>query len=195
MALSNTITSVADAIRTVTGKSDKMTLKQMAREIKKLEVPADTYVLVTEDGNEYTGVMTHEEVTLTAIANDIREGTTGLTVNGVTKGTAKIPAYHTWQGVKLIPNGSNYSIPNIDPVIDYHDFTEMQSMICVYNTSTANSVATEKVTIGDKLYAVESTEAISTLTKNSANKSIDYGVVNSSGSLRVIRFFMYKEVK
>jgi len=152
-------------------------------------------VLVTEDGNEYTAVMTHEEVVLTAIANDIREGTTGLTVNGVTKGTAKIPAYHTWQGVAIIPNGSDFKITNRDPNIDYHDFTEIQSMICSYNTNLANSVSTDRVSIGDKVYAVQSTSAVATLTKNTTNKTIEYGITNTSGGIQVIRFFMYKEVK
>lgn len=154
----------------------------------------DTLILVDDGGNEYTAVMTEEEVVLDASENDIREGKVAATDKGVTTGTKVIPAYHTNEGFIGIPDGSKFNITSLQQM-DLYDFTKLQAIICDFNTSLSDSVAADKVSIDGKLYAVQSTEAISTVTANKTDKSIDFGIINDTGNLQILRFFTYKEIE
>ena len=61
--------------------------------ISKPLVVGDTetvYILRDDDGNELVAVLTDVKPTLTATAEDIREGTTAVTEKGVTAGTLKV---------------------------------------------------------------------------------------------------------
>lgn len=155
---------------------------------------AEPVILVDEDGNEIAAVITDEEVSLTATANDVRIGTTVLTDDGLITGEKVIPAYHSTEGYRLIPPGSAVIIPNIDTTIDSYDYTKLQSMICLFNTESDDSVYTEKVTIGENVYNVKSLDAISTIEKDHDTKNINLGIINDSDISWIIRFFMYKEI-
>lgn len=50
----------------------------------------ETIILVDENGTEYAAALTDEPVELTATANDIREGETAVTENGIEVGTLKV---------------------------------------------------------------------------------------------------------
>ena len=151
-------------------------------------------ILVDEEGNEVAGILTDEEVNLTATSNDIRLGTTAVTNDGLTDGKKVIPAYHTNQGIQVITAGSKFEISSLK-LLNAYDFTKLQAIICDFNTSLTDSVSANKVVIDNNLYAVLSTETISELVKNDEDQTIDFGITNETDNLQILRFFTYKEIK
>lgn len=195
MALIDKIKAIADAIRNKTGTEGKMTLDEMAEAIEYMDPGSggalpSTFILVDEDGYEIPAVLTEEEVELTATANDIRKGTTAVTEDGVITGEKDIPVYHTSEGYVLVTPGSPVCIQ----VVADCEYTKLQALICGFNTSIPNSVATEKVCINNSVYLVNSTDVLSTVTVNTPTKTIDFGITNTSGKIQILRFFMYKEI-
>ena len=152
---------------------------------------AETYTIITSDGEKIQAVVVGEEVVFTATADDIRVGTVAATGDGVTTGTKVIPSYHTEEGYRLITNGSAFSIPFEDELFD---FTKLQAIICPWAGSIAGSVAAEKVSLDENVFAVNSTESLATVTRDSENQEINFGITNESGSLYVVRYFTYKEI-
>ena len=155
---------------------------------------AKTYILKTEDGQEIPAVLTEEEVNLTATANDIRLGTVAVTNDGVIEGTKRIPSYETRRGTKAVKNGDTLSITSLASN-DNYDYTQLQIIVCSYNSSISNSVAAEMVGIDNNIYDVKMTESLSAITKNHDSKSIDLNITNNTGNTLIIRFFTYKEVE
>lgn len=149
-----------------------------------------TYILIDEDGNEIPAVLVDEEVALTATANDIRQGTTAITDDGVITGEKEIPSYNTREGARLIPQGSKLIIPTAT----HYDYTKLQAIVCLYNTNMSNSVSAHQVVINDCVYFVGSIDNLSTVLKDGDNFRIDLGLTNSTGQPNIIRFFMYKEI-
>lgn len=192
--LTDKLKAIADNIRAVTGTTEPLTLDQMAENVTALEVPPSTYILVDDAGNEYTAALVDEEVELTATANDIRIGTTAVTNNGVETGTKVIPSYHTRQGCRIITKGSSIIIKNQDVIVDDYDYTRLQALVCIFNTNEADSVSTQKVSINNSVYNVQSTDVISEVTKNHDTKEIDLGIINDTDSMLIVRYFMYKEI-
>ena len=154
-----------------------------------------TFIIEDENGNEVTGVVTEQEQIFTATDNDVREGLVYAGDGGVSTGTKIIPAYHTYQGYRIITKGSTMSLTNTDTSIDNYDYTKLQAVVCDFNTNVANSVSTEHVCIDDNLYAVQSTSIISSITKNHNLKTIEFGITNESETMKIIRYFMYKEIE
>lgn len=189
MGLIDKLTSLADSIREKTGITEKLTIDQMMTHVREIEQMPETIVLVDEDGIELPAVRTDEVVTLTATANDIRQGTTAVTGDGIIEGTKEIPSYHTSEGYRLVTKDTLFHVPHV-----HYDYEKFQAVICPYNTSTANSVAAIKVALENNVYDVNSTQSLSTITKDSANGRVDFGLTNDTGSICVIRYFMYKEI-
>lgn len=154
-----------------------------------------TFILTDDTGNEFTGVVTDNEVIFTATDNDVREGSVYASDGGVSIGTKNIPLYHTCQGSKLVTVGSALTIANVISNIDSYDYTKLQAMVCTFNSNISDSVSTEKVVIDDNVYNVMSTEVVSSVTKNHDEKIVELGVVNNTDSMMILRFFMYKEIK
>lgn len=150
----------------------------------------NAYILVDEEGNEYPAVMVNEETVFDATANDIREGKTAGTEDGVTVGTKEIPLYITTEGIEVITAGSPMVITLND---GKHAYTKLQAVVCPYNTSLTNSVAVEKTCIEDHVYAVGSTEILSDVTIDDDEKAIKLGITNTSAKPVLIRYFTYKE--
>jgi hypothetical protein len=148
-----------------------------------------TYILVTPDGQEIPAVLVSEETVFDATANDIRKGTVAVTDSGVTVGTKDIPSYYTSEGSKAIMPGKDFSIS-----IPEYEYTKLQALICAYNTSLSNSVATEKVVINDNVYDVLSIDSISLVEVDTENMSINLGIRNETSRPMLIRYFTYKEV-
>lgn len=163
-------------------------------EVYPVRTTPKTYILVTPDGQEIPAVLVDEVTIFDATANDIRLGKTAVTDSGVTVGEKVIPSYNTMVGTRLIPNGSSFTLPEMDSRIGYYDYTKLQTMICKFNSSISKSVSTEKVSIDDTVYNVKSTEPISTITKNHETKSMDFGITNDLGVPCIIRYFTYKEI-
>ena len=156
-----------------------------------IEPMPDTFILQDENGVEVVATAVSEEMVFDATENDIREGKTAATLNGVTVGTKVIPSYHTSEGYKIVTSGSTYEIVLVG---ERYDFTKFQAIICPYNGSIEKSVAADKVAIGEGVYAVNSTDLLATVTKDSETKSINLGIANESENLYVLRYFTYKEI-
>lgn len=194
MALIDKLTAIGDAIRSRVGNTNKMTLDEMADTIESMNpdsTDSQTYMLIDENGYEIPAVLVDEEVELTATANDIREGVVAVTDDGVITGEKFIPSYYTSVGTRAIPNGSSYTLKLENR--NAYDYTSFQCIICSFNTSLSDSVSAEKVVINDKVYQSNSDIALSTLTKDSTNKTVEFGIINDSGSPCIIRYFTYKE--
>jgi hypothetical protein len=152
-----------------------------------------TFVIYDESGNELTGVVTDAEYMFDADPkNDIREGKTAVTDDGVVVGQKVIPHYHTSHGAKAVPAGSNFTIKL--PHLDKYDYTVFHGIICLYNTTLANSTAAEKISVLDAVYPVQSAVSISKVTKDADTKSINLGLTNDSGKPCVLRYITYKEI-
>lgn len=187
-ALIEKLKAIGDAIRDRTGTTDEMTLDEMAEAIKSMEVAdddANTYILVDENGNEIPAVLVDEPVMLTANATtDIRKGMTAVTDEGVVTGEKEIPAYYTMEGMRVITAGKAFSLEKMGKDAS---FTKMQALFCM------NSIATDKVSVNAKVYAVNSTEVLSEVVVDASANMIDFGITNDSGKPYVIRYFTYRE--
>ena len=157
--------------------------------------PLKTLIIEDENGTEMVGVVTGSEVVFTATDNDVRENMTYAGDAGVSTGTKVIPAYHTHQGFRAVTAGSDLTIPNIDPKIDSYDYTKLQAIICAFNTSLSDSVAAEHVCIDDNVYPVQSAESASVINRDHSSKIIDLGIANDSETMKIIRYFMCKEIE
>lgn len=170
-------------------------LKVKFREVYNISSPDDgMYVLVTPDGSEIPAVLVDEVMTFNATENDIREGKIAATDTGVTTGTKIIPSYHTNQGVRVVMPNSSLRITNLIDNNEY-DYTKLQAIICLFNTTLSNSVSAEMVSIDDSVYAAKSTDLVSTISVDHVNKTIDLGITNSFDKPCIIRFFTYKEIE
>lgn len=194
-----TLEGMAAQIRALAGIDNTMTPEEMVDTLAVLVAggvtplaETQTYILVDEDGNEVPAVLVSEETVFTATANDIRLGTVAATAEGVTEGTKDIPAYHTTEGTAFIPAGSACVIRLIDGKYDY---TKLQAIICPYSGSLAGSVAAEKVSINDNVYAAGSTAVLASVTIDHDAESINLGIANEGSTPCVIRYFTYKEEK
>lgn len=154
---------------------------------------ANTYLLITKSGQEIPATFVDAKTVFNATENDIRKGTVAATDKGVTMGTKVIPSYHTTKGYKIITNGSQFQTIAFTE-LELQDFSKFQAIICPYNNSIAKSVSVEKVAINEGVYAVNSTELLAKVTKDSVTKTINLGITNNSGSLYVLRYFTYKEI-
>lgn len=156
-----------------------------------VEIAPETIVLVDEDGNEVAAHLTENEVDLTATSNDIRLGVTAITDDGVVCGEKDIPAYYTIEGWRKIEAGSAMKIILYS---DSYEYTKFQAIICAFNTTASDSVSAEKVSIDDKVYAVNSIVKLADVVVDSDNQAIDLSLINNSDNPVIIRFFTYKEV-
>lgn len=152
-----------------------------------------TFVIIDGTGAEYTGVVVDQETIFDATDNDVREGKVYASDSGVSTGTKVIPAYHTYEGSKIITAGSEFKIALSSS--DLYDYTKLQCIICPFNSSMSNSVAAERVVINNNVYNVNTTTSIATVTKNVDEKSIDLGITNESSISYIIRFITYKEIE
>lgn len=152
-----------------------------------------TFIIEDSDGNELTGVVVDKETIFDATLNDVREGKVFANDEGVQTGTKVIPAYHMTEGYQVVASGSEFKITDLAS-LDRYDFSKLQAIICPYSNSVANSVAANKVAINEKVYAVNSTESLSEVTRDSENKSINFGITNDSDGLYLLRYFTYKEI-
>lgn len=185
-----TLTGLADALRKVTGEDRTYTPEEMIETVSGI-LDAAVYILKDDTGKEYVGVVTENEVTLDATANDIRIGKVAATADGITEGTKEIPSYNTTEGFDKIPAGSELVIEMFS---DRCEYTKLQAIICAFNSDTNDSVAAEKVAIDGKIYAVNSTEVIAEVSVDTENQTIKLGITNNSDNAVLIRYFTYKEV-
>jgi hypothetical protein len=149
-----------------------------------------TFVIEDENGNQLTGVVTDSVQIFDATPADVRINKTFASENGIQTGKKEIPAYHTTEGVKLIPSGSAFSVKIQN---GRYEYTKLQALFCAFNTSASKSVSTDRIAIGSNVYLVNSTEVISEITTDTETEKIIFGITNNSDSSYVIRYFTYKE--
>ena len=153
--------------------------------------PIKTLIIEDENGNQVTGVVTDSLVVFDATDNDVRLGKTYVSDSGISTGSKDIPAYETTKDSLLVLPGESFSV-----VLDYrdrYDYTQLQAIIAKFNTSFDDSVEAEMIVLNDGVYATNSTEIISEITKNPDIKSIDFNIVNETDEIYVIHYFTYKE--
>lgn len=193
MALIDKIKAIADAIRDRTGETAPMTLDEMAESIEYMSGdggPMQTFILVDEDGHEMECFLTEEEVELNATPNDIRIGMTAVTDTGVTVGEKEIPGYYAAEGSRKIPAGGEFVLPLYDGLYEY---TKLQALFCLYNTSISNSVATDRVSIAGKVYETNSTLPVANVSLDETTESIVFNIKNNTDTAYVLRYFVLKE--
>ena len=153
---------------------------------------AKTFMLEVNGGKtEIAATVVGEETVFDATPNDVRTGKKFATSSGVEVGTKDIPAYRTAQGAVIIKPNENFSIV-LEGYSEY-DYTKLQCLISKFNTSVDDSVAVDKVVIGDNVYAVNSTIPLAAVTKDAATKSIKLNIKNESSVDYVLRYFTYRE--
>jgi hypothetical protein len=151
-----------------------------------------TYILTDENGTEMaTGVVVGEKTVFTATDNDVRQGLVYAGDEGVSTGLKDIPAYRTTQGLVVVSPNDKFSIL-LDEYQKY-DYTKLQCVIAKFNTTASNSVAVDRVVIDDSVYAVNSINVISSVTKNAETKTINLNITNNSNDTYVLRYFTYRE--
>ena len=151
-----------------------------------------SYIFVDDNGNEIAGALVSQETVFDADVNDVREGKTFASELGVKTGEKVIPSYQTTNSLRAIKAGEEFTIPLVKN--DLYAYTKFQAMICPYNGSLSNSLAVEKAVQNDSVYPVQSTEAISSVTKNDEEKAIYLGIKNETDVPYIIRYFTYKEI-
>lgn len=153
---------------------------------------AKTFILEVNGGNkEIAATVVGEEQIFDATPNDVRKNRVFATSTGVSVGQKDIFAYRTTQGAVVIKPNEKFSV--LLKEYDRYDYTQLQCMISKFNTDINSSVAVDRVVINDSVYGVNSTEVLSSVTKNSQNKSIDLNLTNSTSDTYVLRFFTYRE--
>ncbi|MDY4577946.1 MAG: hypothetical protein SO471_08270 [Anaerobutyricum hallii] len=153
---------------------------------------AKTFMLEVNGGEtEIAATVVGEETVFDATPNDVRTGKKFATSSGVEVGTKDIPAYRTAQGAVIIKPNENFSI--VLEGYSQYDYTKLQCLISKFNTSVDDSVAVDKVVIGDNVYAVNSTIPLAAVTKDAATKSIKLNIKNESSVDYVLRYFTYRE--
>lgn len=184
-----TLTGLANALRTATGKDQTFTPEEMITEVTNI-LDSATYILIDENGTEVPAVFVENEVVFDATANDIRLGKIAATGDGVTTGTKEIPAYRAEEGYMTIEPGGALEIPMFSDMCNY---TTLQIIVCAYNTIIEDSVSSEKVAIDNNVYAVGSTTVLSKVTVDSSSQTIKLGLTNDKNYSLVVRFMVIKE--
>ena len=153
---------------------------------------AKTYELQYNGGTTpIMAVVVDEEKVFDATANDVRTGKKFATNSGVVVGTKDIPAYRTIQGISVVAPNENFSI--LLKKYTQYDYTKLQCLISKFNTTFDDSVAVDRVVIGDKVFAVNSTTPLSSVTKDAATQSIKLNITNNTSDTFLLRYFTYRE--
>jgi hypothetical protein len=148
-----------------------------------------TFVFVDEDGNEVTGVVTDVEQIFNATPEDVKIGKTFVSDCGVAEGV-DTRTYRTQHGSCLIFPGENFSV--VLNKYDAYNYTKFQAAIAIFNTTEFDSVATDKISLHDAVFRVNSSEKISDVTKNAMSKSVDLNLINDTDNIYIIHFNTYK---
>lgn len=147
-----------------------------------------SYVLETADGGKAFAQLSSENpITLTASENDIRLNTSAITNKGFTEGSKDIPAYHSERGIKVIQANAKVELTR-----DTYDYTKFQATLALFNTSVADSVQVDRVTVDDSVYTANTTSKLSDLVKDHENGRIDFGI-NNGTKISLMRFFIMRE--
>lgn len=153
--------------------------------------PIKVIQLELEDGTVLEGVVAEEVPVIDATPKDVMLGKTAILSSGIVTGEREFLSYRTTRSSKLILPGMSFSIQLSD--YDKYDYTQFQCVIAKRNTSTTDSVEVDRVGLYNNIYATNSTEVMSSITKNTNNKSIDLNITNNTEDMYYIHYFTFKE--
>ncbi len=145
-----------------------------------------TFIFEDEAGNTFTGVAVDNEVVFTATDNDVREGLTYVSGNGVSTGTKIIPTYYASHGEKIVMSNKEASI-----YMPKYDYDSLIVTISTYNTSMSKSTVSTYVSIDNGMYTVGSNNKLSDITTDKETQQIKLGITVSEKS--VLRYFVVTE--
>lgn len=141
-------------------------------------------------GNTLIGTVTDSEVNLDATREDVKIGKIFASNDGIQEGI-DTRTYRVVFASYLILPGEDYSISL--PEYERYNYTQFNAMISKFNTTIDDSTAIEKIVLNDCVYNVNSTIALSTITKNQETKSIDLNITNDTEDIYVVYIATYKE--
>lgn len=145
-----------------------------------------SFVIVDENGNEFTAVTTEEVTVFDATPMDVRVDKIFASENGVQVGMKIIPNYHTRYGHKVALSGTELSIS-----VPEFNYSNLFVTITTYNSSIYDSFSTTYVAIDGGMYEVGNTTKISDITIDTINKKIKLGITTTEKS--VVRYLVTKE--
>lgn len=180
---------MAQTIRSVTGDDSKYTPEEMIQKVTNI-MDSAMYILVDADGNEIPAVFVENETMFDATANDIRLGKVAASQNGVVTGKKEIPNYRAQEGVVFAETNAEMNIPLFSDICEY---TALQVIVCEYNMSVVNSVSSQKVVIGSKVYDVGSATILANVTVDTTAQTIKLGLRNTGTKRMVLRYMIIKE--
>lgn len=150
-----------------------------------------TFILQDADGADFaTAVVTEQEQVLDATPKDVRMGSVYAGSEGIKTGENTI-TYRTSEGSEYILPNADFRITALD-LYDTYNYTKLQCVVAKYVSST-DKTATEKIVLNDNVYEVGSSVAVSTVTKNAEEKTIDLNITNNTEDIYIIYYFTYTQ--
>ena len=145
-----------------------------------------SFVIVDENGNEFTAVTTEEVTVFDATPMDVRVDKIFASENGVQVGMKIIPSYHTTYGYRFALPGAEVKIS-----VPEFNFSNLFITITTYNNSINESLSTTYIAIDGGMYAVGESTKISDITVDAVNEQINLGMTVAEKS--VVRYLITKE--
>lgn len=149
-----------------------------------------TFIIEDETGAQFMAVVVDEMTVFDAKPKDVKIGKTFVSDSGVGVGE-DTKTYHVMFASYLIFPGETFSIPLEES--NLYDYTQFQAMISQFNTTFFDSTITDKLSLYDAVYNVNSIDKISDVTKNTQTKTIDLNIINDTEFVYVIHFNLYRE--
>lgn len=146
--------------------------------------------IVDGNGSTIIGTVTDSAVTFNATRDDVKVGKVFASNDGVQEGT-DTRTYRTTVGNKIIQPGENISIPLSE--YDKYNYTKFQGVIVIYNSDYSTNVNVVGITIDDYVFSSSTSNKLSTITKNSVTKSIDFNVKNDTQNAYEVFYSTYHE--
>ena len=150
--------------------------------------PLKTLIIDDGSGNEIVGIVTESIQVFDATPADVRINKTFVSDNGIETGENTI-TYRTEQGFQLVRPNKDFILPLSE--YNKYNYTELQCMIAPFNTTVEDSVAVDKVVLKNSVFAVNSIEQLSVVTKDNNSKSINLNITNTSEKIYCIYYFTY----
>lgn len=146
--------------------------------------------IVDGNGNTLVGTVTDSAVVFDATREDVKVGKIFASNDGVQEGI-DTNTYRTTVGSKIIEPGENISIPLSQ--YDKYNYTKFQGVIVIYNSDYSTNVNVVGITIDDYVFSSSTSNKLSTITKNSVTKSIDFNVKNDTQNAYEVFYSTYYE--
>ena len=139
--------------------------------------PIKTLIMVDDDGNELTGVITGSEVIFDATPADVRMGKTFAGNDGIQVGEMVVSQSY---GSVMLPANSEAVI-----VTPEYEYSYLMVTICRYDTNEAQSVVPMYVSVGNAMYDASSGTKLSDIAVDVDSEQINLGItVNEEAVLR-----------